>query len=78
MTVLLKSKLHFFHRIIFTEVHRYNVSRQSNFSKSHIGVNIKTSKTELQSLRIMKSSDTVLSIYYLKVLKQAAQPVVFT
>ena len=78
MTVLLKSELNFFHRIIFTKVHRHNVSLQSNTSKSHIGVNIKTSKTELRSLRIMKNSNTVISIYCLEGLKQAARPVVFT
>ena len=39
---------------------------------------MKISKTESKLIRIMKNSNTMISINYLKGFKQAAQPVVFT
>ena len=39
---------------------------------------MKTSKTESKLIRIMKNSNAMISINYLKGYKQAAQPVVFT
>ena len=66
---------------IFIEVYGYIVSLRSNTSKSrndYIDVTMKTSKTESQLIRIMKSSNPVISMDYLKGFKQAAQPVVFT
>ena len=39
---------------------------------------MKTSKTKSQLIRIMKSSNPLISVDHLKGFKQAAQPVVFT
>ena len=66
---------------IFIGVHGYIVSLHSNNSKSrndYIVVTMKTSKTESKLIRIIKSSNPIISMDYLKGFKQAARPVVFT
>ena len=65
---------------VFVEVHGYILSH-SNTNKSqngYIDVTMKTSKTESQSIRIMESSNPMISMDYLKGFKHVTQPVVFT
>ena len=66
---------------VFIEVHRYIISLRTNTSKfknDYIDISIKISKTESQLIRIMESSNPMISMDYLKRFKQAVQPVVFT
>ena len=62
---------------VFVEVHGY-IASHSNTNKSqngYIDVTMKTSKTESQLIRIMKSSNPMICMDYLIGFKQVTQPV---